>query len=288
MRKFLIGGLVLVAALASLAFAVLRNDALLLDALAARRPDTTLAAHREIIAPHLKLEASPEGVAPDAPAPVVVMFHGCSGYRPDFMHQWAEDIAAAGWRAISVDSHTPRGIDRETARARVCTGKQLLGQERAGDVLAALALVAARPDVDPTRMVVAGWSHGGWTVMDVFAMDLSARSPATISDHELSLPPLAGAILVYPYCGRGSWSSFHDWTIAPPALALIAGSDTVVNGPECQRTFETLRERGHDITLVTYPDADHVFDDPSLPDYFNAEANADARQRVRAFLSALR
>ncbi|MEO1014603.1 MAG: dienelactone hydrolase family protein [Pseudomonadota bacterium] len=287
MRNLLIGGMVAAALLLGGAFALMRNDALLLDAVALATPDTTLAEHEAFLADHIRMEAAPEG-AGDAALPTLVQFHGCSGYRKAFIAHWAGVAARNGWRAISVDSHTPRGIDDETARKTVCLGRELLAQERAGDVIAALNLISKRPDVDPSRIVVAGWSHGAWTLMDLFAMDLSKRSPAALSDGDLKVPTIAGAILVYPHCGRGAWSSVSDWTISPPTLALVAGADTVVNGPQCKALLEELSAQGHDIDIVYYPEADHVFDDASLPKYYSEEEAADAVTKVAAFLVARR
>ena len=286
MRKILMAGLAIIALCASIAFAALRNDALVLDALAWRTPDVSLADHSERLAPHIRVEAEPEG-ASDARLPAFVIFHGCSGYNPPLAAFWGESAAAAGWRALSVDSHAPRGISPETARTEVCAGKRLLGQERAADVLAALRIVAARPDVEPAKVVVAGWSHGAWTIMDLFAMDLAHRSPAGLSERNIPAPGIAGAALFYPYCGRGAWSRAQDWTIAPATIAFIAGSDTVVDGPACRSLLEGMAERGADIDVVYYPDADHVFDNEAAPQYYDAASRADAAERLESFLRSL-
>ncbi|MBI1391495.1 MAG: hypothetical protein GC152_02025 [Alphaproteobacteria bacterium] len=292
MRKFFVAGLVLVAAIAGAGFALLRNEALLLDVVGGLRPDMTISERERMIAPHIRLEASPEvagsAAGETSPLPAVIMFHGCSGYRPAFMAQWGAVAAEAGWRAFSVDSHAPRGIDRDAAMAKVCQGKALLGQERAGDAIAAVNLVAARADVDPARIVVAGWSHGAWTLMDLFAMDIGKRAPASLKHDGVAAPQIAGAILFYPYCGFGAWSRVQEWTISPPAIAFVGGRDTVVDGPACKATFERLAAVGADIDLVFYPDAEHVFDDPTLPEYYGREEASDARARFKDFLGALR
>ncbi len=287
MRNWLIGAGVIIALLAGGAFAALNNEAFVLDTLARGVSKSTLTEQEAFIADHIRMEAAPDG-AGDAALPTVVQFHGCAGYRAPLMEHWASVAAEAGWRAISVDSHTPREIDYDTSLQTVCQGKELLAQERAGDVIAALNLIAKRPDVDPSRIVVAGWSHGAWTLMDLFAMDLSKRSPASLSEKGLSVPDIAGAILVYPHCGRATWSTVNDWTISPPTLALVAGKDSIVNGPECKALLEEIAGRGHDIDLVYYPGADHVFDDASLPNFYSEKDAADAKTKYTAFLAERR
>ncbi|MEM9898289.1 MAG: dienelactone hydrolase family protein [Pseudomonadota bacterium] len=287
MRKILLGLAGLLVVICAVGFAVYKNDVWLLDTVAAATPDTSLAEHKAFIAPYVVLRGSPSTISDDQPAPTVVMFHGCAGYRSAFMETWTATFSEAGWRVFSVDSHTPRDISRDVALETVCTGRKLLGQERTGDIVASLQIIAARPDVDPTRLVVAGWSHGAWTIMDTLAMDYTKRTPAAISDKNVSVPELAGAILFYPYCGKGSWAGVNDWTISPPTAAFIGGSDTVVDGPLCKEVLEDLATKGNDISISYYPDAEHIFDDVGSPDYYSAEANADAREGVRDFLSAL-
>jgi len=246
-----------------------------------------LSEHETFIAPYIKAYR-PEGVAP--PFPVVIQFPGCSGLRAPFMEQWVAVANAAGYMAVTVDSHRPRGIDRERALASVCAGKELLGQERAGDVLAAVNIVSARDDVDTDKIVLAGWSHGAWSVMDLLAMDFDRRRPAGLPDAK-PMPDIAGTILFYPYCGPGSWTRLSGWARQPKTIAFIAGADSIVDGPQCRTVLEKLNHSGAGIDVRFYPDADHIFDDPSLEapyDYFyNAPAATDAEKRVSDFLAEI-
>ena len=108
---------------------------------------------------------------PDRPGrgPAVLMLHGCGGIRP-FMADMARVAADAGASAIIVDSFTPRRINRVAAFATVCTGARLQGRERAGDLYAAFAWARRQDFIDPGRIVAAGWSHGGWTILDALAL----------------------------------------------------------------------------------------------------------------------
>lgn len=286
-RRRLAAALAAVIALGAGAWAVTQREAIMLDRVAARVPDAPLAERRALIEPAMTFHPPTDRASP---YPVVVQFHGCAGMRADFMAQWAKVANEAGWMAVVVDSNGPRGIPRDRALETVCKGTELIGQERAGDVLAALDVVTARSDVDPDHVVLAGWSHGAWSIMDLISMDLARRAPAGLAHDGLAAPRLAGVILFYPYCGPGAWTRAGKWSLEASTLAFVAGADTVVDGPQCKRLFERLEARGAAVDLVYYPQADHVFDDAGLaPEhrhFHNPDAAADAALRYRAFLDA--
>lgn len=277
---FVLAGLALL-----LAGAYAQRERLALAVLASQVPKTTLEERAALLGPHI-FYYPPADVPP--PWPAVILMHGCAGMRADFMSQWAAAANRAGYLAVVVDSLTPRGVDRARALERVCRGRELIGQERAGDALAAYEIVRRRGDVAAAAIVLAGWSHGAWSAMDLIAMTPPRRLPAGLAHHGVETPALAGAVLVYPYCGEGSWTRLDGWARPVPALAFIAGRDTIVDPAQCPPVFERLAAHGADIDLVVYPDADHVFDDPFLPaDYahmYDAETHADATRRFEAFL----
>ncbi len=232
----------------------------------------------------------PEGG--EAPYPVVLQFHGCAGVDVPFHHQWADVANSAGYAAMIVDSTGPRGYSRQSALDIVCQGKALLGQERAGDILASIHMAEADPRLDARRMVLAGWSHGGWSVMDYLTMDFKHLWPAGLEPGDAKPPAIDGAILFYPYCGSGALSRFRNWRSQPDVLALIAGSDTIVDAEQCVTYFEGRKRAGAPIDMVVYPGAEHVFDDPFLdPDYihwYNEQYLTDAITRYEGFLERLK
>ncbi|NWG92249.1 MAG: dienelactone hydrolase family protein [Parvularculaceae bacterium] len=288
-RRAILAGavLALVASLAGGAWA--NRERLMLAFLGAKTEKRTLAEQEALILPHIRVFQPTAG---SPPFPAIVQFHGCAGYRPDFMAQWAKVGTEAGFLVIAVDSMSPRGIDREEALSSVCAGKRLIGQERAGDVAAALAAVAARKDVDPARIVAAGWSHGAWSLMDYLALSAASQTPPSLKGEAPAIDP-AGVIAFYPYCGEGTWSRLLNWNTKAKVLALIAGADTIVDGAECRARFEAIRQAGTPVDLVWYENADHVFDDAGLvggefAHYYGAAAAEDAARRYRSFLEAIR
>lgn len=285
-RRFLFAALAFV--LAAGAFLFVNREPLILDAMASKLPRANISVREALIEPYLRFYP-PANAEP--PYPAVIQFHGCSGVRPPFMEQWAKIANEAGYMAVVADSNSPRGIGRERALASVCAGKELIGQERAGDILAAYEIVRRRSDVDPSKIVLAGWSHGGWSVMDFIAMDPPKRLPAGIAREGVEPAAVAGIILVYPYCGRGAWSRAAGWSRAVPTLALIAGDDHVVDPKECPRVISQLNRHEAGIEMTIFDGKDHVFDDPFLaPEdqhLYNAEAHAEAARLYRAFLDRI-
>ena len=283
MKRIILAGFAV--ALFVVGFGYIKREPLFLSYLASKTPDVTLAEHKAFIAPHIQVRA-PENTA--APYPTVILFHGCAGMRQGFMDQWATVVNNVGYMAVIVDSHTPRDIDRREALARVCQGEILIGQERAGDILAAYQIVRERQDVDKGNIILAGWSHGAWSIMDFLTMNLKGERPAQISDRQKDIEPPAGAILFYPYCGEGSRSRFDSWQGDGATLAFIAGKDTIVNAQECVDVFSKLERRGETIDLHYYPNAEHVFDDATLTEnrdrWYNEEYANDAMARVSDYL----
>ncbi len=285
------GGIIaLAAAIAAIAAGCFANrEYLMLSYLGAKIAKRTLAEQQAFIEPFLHV-FTPETGTP--PYPAIVQFHGCAGYRPDFMEMWAKVATDAGFLAIAVDSSGPRGLDREKSLAEVCTGKTLIGQERAADVAAALALVAERPDVDPNRIIAAGWSHGAWSLMDYLAFAGEGESPPAISDGLRVVDP-AGIILFYPYCGEGTWSRLKRWKTGADIIAFVAGKDTIVDGGECKARLEQISRADAPVDIVYYANADHVFDDAGLlggefAHYYSAADAADATARYAEFISSFK
>lgn len=287
MRRIWLAGLAALAIAGAAIFAA--RETLVLGWLDLRTPKAPRAAREALLDPHIRYYPPANGIAP---YPVVLQFHGCGGMRLDFHEQWARVANDAGFMAVIVDSYAGRGITRERALKTVCEGKELIGQERAGDVAAALDIVGRRPDIDPGRIVLAGWSHGAWSVMDFVALATNGRSPSGVSGPRAKTPEIAGLILFYPHCGLGAWTKVIGWKAAYPTLALIAGKDSVVDPKACPPIFERLHKKFAPVGFHVYPDADHAFDDPNLPEgwrHLHGEAeHADATQRYAEFLAAVR
>jgi dienelactone hydrolase len=178
-----------------------------------------------------------------------------------------------------VNSFAARGLKR------VCGGGILRAEERVPDVLAALAHLRTLSDVDPRRIALMGWSHGGSVTLATLGN--APQEPAE---------GFRTAIAFYPGC-RG----VPPWRTKTPTLILIGAADDWTAPAPCQALTDRQRRAGFDVTQVTYPEARHGFDNPGLgpdprrvPDalggrgatmQYDPAAADDSVIRVREFLA---
>ena len=184
--------------------------------------------------------------------PVIVALHGCSGlYRRDgvTLEERYTDYAARfngeGMHVLLPDSFGSRGSGSICALR--AGERRITVETRRGDVLAALAWLRQRPDVDPQRIVLLGWSNGGSTLLSALN---SAR--ATHAD-------VAGAIAFYPGCAA---HLKQPYAAAAPLLMLLGADDDWTPPAPCERLMARTREAqpALDLVLKSYPDSRHGFD----------------------------
>jgi len=243
-----------------------------------------------LLSPHYVV-SRPEG---DGPFPTAILFHGCDGPK-DNMARWSRELVAAGWAALVVDSHTPRGyLDLATWRL-VCTGQLLPGSERAGDVLVAMADAARMPFVDADRMALIGMSHGGWSITELLALGPPERLPVNLSAmpealQDRGLASIEAVVLVYPWCGLANRARHEGWEHDAPVLFILARLDIIAPSFECELLADTLREQGRTVETVVYDRVTHGFDQEDRSEWsvleYDAEATAHAIDRALSFLDA--
>lgn len=243
------------------------------------------ARRRAELAPFWRVVAPPRGTAEAGGA---VLLSGCDGVH-DNMDFWAGRLAARGYRALILDSHRPRGLDRFEAWRLVCAGQVLPGAERSGD----LAVALADPALPAGGRIVLGASHGGWAAMEFLRLALTRQVPPGLDRWPASpadlLRRLDGVILLYPYCGLLNGADEGDWTAAPPILMVLAAEDQIISTPACEDLAERLRERGARLRIEVLPGADHGFDQQDhaalSPLDFDAALRDRTAREVDAFLS---
>jgi dienelactone hydrolase len=209
------------------------------------------------------LEPHTQHVGPDddRARPAVLLFHGCGGLRAH-LPLYAEAAKAAGVRAFIIDSFGARGWSRAFALATVCTGVRLRGWARAGDVMAAIQGLSQRPDVDGSRLGLAGWSHGGWAIMEALsapremAGEMLLRDPAAAE-----LSGVRAVFLAYPYVGVAATGRFRAWRHCPKTLAVIAARDHLTTVRNAERVLDVACGNV-EIERWTV-DGTHAFDEPT-------------------------
>lgn len=241
-------------------------DGLLVEARSPATLDAVLSPYDEVF--------RPDG---PGPFPTAILFHGCGGLR-DSVREWARELRDAGLLVVATNSLAGRKLRWKD----VCRGHKLLGAERAGDVWVSLARVRARSDVDPERILLIGWSHGAWALMELFALEPGELPPNLDAAPAADYRDVAGVVLFYPYCGLAARAR-RSWPGAPPTLMLLAGQDTVVSSEACR----AWAEGRPGIETHVYPEVDHGFDqrivEPEWPSTYQERAALDARRRVLAF-----
>jgi dienelactone hydrolase len=231
-----------------------------------QRVSAALAALIALAAPLAKAEpvqiATPDGTALTAhwmqrpgggPGPAIVALHGCGGlYARDgkaFSARYLDYVArlnSAGFHVLLPDSFGSRRI------GSICAvpGKErsITVETRRGDVIAAVGWLAQRPDVDQRGIALLGWSHGATTVLS--ALDSSRP------DH---LPPLAGAVALYPGCFAQLRRGLQ---LNTPLLMLLGEKDDWTPPSHCIELAKRTRsaQPAADFEVQVYADSYHGFD----------------------------
>ncbi|MDB5888805.1 MAG: Dienelactone hydrolase [Rhodocyclales bacterium] len=266
---------------------------------------TAYAASKQISIPTASISSSPEPLvaylfkpAGAGPHPAVVMLHGCGGAYDSkgvlgSRHRmWGEYFASLGYEALMLDSFTSRDLKE------ICTVKfsnrTIKESERVGDAYAALAWLHQQNDVDAKRIAVLGWSHGAGVTLDVITH--KPKSPQVGDGFK-------AAVSFYPGCTtrENHPDKFHPYA---PLLVLIGESDDWTPAAPCKALTAAVAARGEPMSIVTYPDTYHDFDNPGIKSKHvrkevpngvnpgqgvttapNPEAREDAKKRVIAFFA---
>lgn len=235
-------------------------------------------------------------VKPDGegPFPAVVLHSGCEGLwdgdkRRPLMGIYADIAKSEGVVAIVVDSFRPRHIGSELAYADVCTGWLLRGAERAGDVAVTIPYARSLTFVDPTRIAVAGWSHGGWAVMDFLAMPPDRLVPYSLT----KWPPdtfagLTSVYLTYPFCGFPALAPARGEAEPLPTWAIHGTKDVTADPAPCNRAYARVVAEGAPVDVEVIEGATHAFDrpdvEPGSTSVYNPAFAEIAYNRFRRFL----
>lgn len=192
--------------------------------------------------------------------PAIVLFHGCGGMRPH-IHTYAKAAAALGIRAYVVDSFTPRGWDRAFAVSLICTGAFMQGYERSGDVLSVLWGLKQSGRVDMDNVVLAGFSHGGWSIMDLMTQALTESGEAKLADPDAALADqVKGLFLVYPYISFPARSNTKPWVRHPKTFAVLAEKDHLTPVRHAKKIFANVTAAGSAVEVLPMA-ASHAFDE---------------------------
>lgn len=194
--------------------------------------------------------AAPAG-AGLAPAPAVVLLHGCGGMldrkgEPSVrIREYAALLNQQGWHALAVDSLSARG-EKELCTQRIGSRK-ITQVHRRRDALAALQWLAIQADVDAGRLALLGWSHGGSAVLAAGNLDHPEVAGSAVK------PRLAVAF--YPGCANEARRGFRP---VADTLLLVGLADDWTPAAPCQALAGV--RAGHAVRVEAYEGAFHGFD----------------------------
>ena len=185
----------------------------------------------------------------DERLPAVIVVHG-SGGKGKREAEWAAFFQQRGYATLVIDYFGPRGI----------TSKSPSQPTPVGDMFQALARLAEHPRIDPTRIIVIGFSRGA--VMSVEASNDGGRSTGGIR--------AAVHIALYPGCRRGHID--NDPSL-PPLLILLGTEDSYTTPGECQRLVSGGVSKGRTVELKIYEGATHAWDAGFDGTFYHLAAN---------------
>lgn len=200
-----------------------------------------------------KTEGKPETIAGELRIPrpgndrlpAVILMHGGTG-SGGIVDDWSQHLNSLGVATFVLDSFTGRGMKwpNVTPMARIV------------DAYRALELLARNPRIDPDRIAIMGFSHGGsaalYSGMKRFARTYGSTDGRTFAAH----------IVFYPACYI-SWLEREDITDKP--VRIFQGSaDDQLPVAACREYVTKLRAAGKDVVLTEYAGAHHAFDGRSL------------------------
>jgi carboxymethylenebutenolidase len=194
--------------------------------------------------------------------------------------EWGAFWASRGYIALLVDSFGPRGYSGGFGRGSYSERPAEVSEQtvRPFDAYGGLRYLRSRPDVDPARVGVQGWSNGGMTVL----VTMSDRAPGISSPTPAT--GFCAGLALYPGCGMDAVKG--EYRPYAPLTMLIAGSDEEVSPQICEKFAKRAKENGAEIHWHVYPGAEHNFDDPGRKKQSvaaNAQAAEDAMRRAEKF-----
>jgi dienelactone hydrolase len=194
----------------------------------------------------------PPGSHPPRSVPAVVLLHGSGGILPTRELTYAPQLARMGVAALVVDSFGARR-DRSTEfleRVLNITETMMLA-----DAYSGLRFLAARAEIDPSRVVLTGFSYGAIATMYALYAQIANRlAPEGLR--------FAGHVAFYGPC----IARFADSrTTGAPLLMLIGAGDQIVDRDRCAEIAADMRAGGSRVETIVYPGAVHQWDGAFAP-----------------------
>jgi dienelactone hydrolase len=199
--------------------------------------------------------------------PAVLVLHEGAGLG-EHVRERSRRLAGLGYLAFAPDLFGGPFESREQGIATITgmTADPFGLRRHAGE---ALALLKARPDVDPTRAAVIGFCFGGWSALEI------ARGGADIT----CAVSFHGGLRAAKPAGRGE--------IKCPILVCTGADDPHVPADQRAAFAEEMTAAGADWRINLHGGARHGFTDPNVDPVrwpgaaYNARADARSWRAMR-------
>ncbi len=210
-----------------------------------------------------------------APHPALVLLPDVRGLSEHY-RDVARRFAAEGFVTVALDLYSREGAPDLPDLEAVFRWMRALPDRRVlGDVGAAVAMLAARPDVRPTAIGVTGFCMGG---------QYALMAACTV-------PGLAACVSWYGmlrYVETSDHKPSSPLALAPrlacPYLGLFGAEDSLIPQADVDELRALLEREHKTFEIRVYPDAGHAFFNDARPEIYRPAAAADAWPRAIAFL----
>jgi dienelactone hydrolase len=184
------------------------------------------------------------------PFPSVVLLHGSGGIESGREMAYGRWLADHGIAAFALDYYLPRGVTPEMEyMLKTVTVTEF---DIVADAYAALEILSTHPDVDATRIGVAGFSYGG----------VAARLALDRRIHHALAPGNPGFALHVDFYGPCHMSLATRHTNGAKLLTLRGSEDASNDLRACRQHEDEIRAAGSEVEAHVYEGAGHSWDSP--------------------------
>ena len=176
--------------------------------------------------------------------PLVICMHGSMGWRGHH-HEHSVNFLNNGFAIFRVNSFDARQVTSIVEDQIQVTLATVLS-----DCFNALKILSKHPDIDASKIFIAGWSLGGSTAI-YSAWEPLAEKLAPDGER------FAGHLAFYP--GAFMWPEEMRWSKAP-IMTLIGADDDYTPAILIEKLSPAINKNGGNSQVITYEDSHHSFD----------------------------
>ncbi len=214
----------------------------------------------------------PEGMGP---FPGMVVIHHAPGVD-QFIREHADRLAGEGYVALAPDLFH-RITDEMVEQTGRSKRDQLSDPDIVADVNAAVDYLRSHPSVDGDRLGITGFCMGGRVVW----------LAACTNPHFKAVVPYYGGNILVPWGAEDTPPFAKADGINCPMLFHFGEIDANPSQADMRTLDDELTRLGKEHRFYSYPDADHAFMNPYMPERYHRLSAELAWARTREFLAEM-